>query len=47
MGEVLIDKLKIDNDGNKTCELYFSLISTSLIQNINKILHNDYQIYIK
>ena len=47
MGEVLIDKLKIDNDGNKTCELYFSLISTSLIQNINKILHNDYQIYLK
>ena len=47
MGEVLINKLKIDNTGNKTCELYFSLVSANLIQNINKILHNDYQIYIK
>lgn len=47
MGEVLIDKLNIDDNGNKSCELYFSLISVNLIENITKILNNDYQIYIK
>lgn len=47
MGEVLINKLNIKNDGNNICELYFSLISTNLIKNINSVLENDYQIYIK
>ena len=47
MGEILTNNLKIDNEGNKTCELYFSLVSTNLIQNINKILYNDYQIFVK
>lgn len=47
MGEVLTDKINIDNNGNGTCELYFSLISVNLVENINKILNNDYQIYTK
>ena len=47
MGEVLANSIEIDNKGNKTCELYFSLISTNLIQNINKIIGDDYQIYSK
>ena len=47
MGEVLTDKINIDNTGNGTCELYFSLISVNLVENINKILNNDYQIYTK
>lgn len=47
MGEVLTQKIKINNEGNGKCELYFSLISVNLIQNINKILGNDYEIYIK
>lgn len=47
MGEVLVNKLNIDDNGNKSCELYFSLISVNLIENITKILNNDYQIYIK
>lgn len=47
MGEVLIDKINIDNTGNNTCELYFSLISVNLVENVNKILNNDYQIYTK
>ncbi len=46
MGEVLSNSIKIDNNGNSTCELYFSLISVNLIQNINQIL-TDYQIYTK
>ena len=47
MGEVLANSIKIDNVGNGTCELYFSLISVNLIKNINQILGNDYQIYAK
>lgn len=46
MGEVLENKIEIDNNGNGTCELYFSLVSVNLIENINKIL-KDYQIYTK
>lgn len=46
MGEVLSNKIKIDNTGNGICELYFSLISVNLIENINQILAN-YQIYTK
>ena len=44
MGEVLTNKLEIENNGNKTCELYFSLISVNLINNIDKILDSDYKI---
>ena len=47
MGEVLASKLDIENQGNGLCELYFSQIGVNLIQNINKILGNDYQIYLK
>lgn len=47
MGEVLIDKINIDNTGNNICELYFSLISVNLVKNVNKILNSDYQIYTK
>lgn len=47
MGEVLTNKINIDNNGSGTCELYFSLISVSLIENINSILDNNYQIYTK
>lgn len=47
MGEVLIDNIKIDNKGNGTCELYFSLISVNLINNINNILGSNYFIYTK
>ena len=44
MGEVLTNKLEITNNGNKTCELYFSLVSVNLIHNINQILGDNYQI---
>ena len=47
MGEVLINKLNLENHGNGVCELYFSLISANLIHNINKVLGEKYQIYIK
>ncbi len=47
MGEVLINKLDINNEGNGTCELYFSLITVNLITNINNILGNNYFIYTK
>ena len=47
MGEVLIDNIKIDNKGNGTCELYFSLISVNLINNINSIIGSNYFIYTK
>ena len=46
MGEVLTNKLNLENKGNSTCELYFSLISVNLVNNINNIL-NDYNIYQK
>ena len=47
MGEVLSNNIEIDNIGSGICELYFSLISVNLIDNINQILGNDYQIYTK
>ena len=47
MGEVLINKLDINNEGKGTCELYFSLITVNLITNINNILGNNYYIYTK
>ena len=47
MGEVLAENIEIDNVGNHTCELYFSLISSNLIKNINEILDNEYQINVK
>lgn len=47
MGEVLMNKLELANEGNGTCELYFSLISVNLIQNLNNILGNNYQIFAK
>ena len=39
--------INLDNVGNSTCELYFSLISVNLVMNINKILGDNYQIYEK
>lgn len=47
MGEVLVDNIKLSNDGNYKCELYFSLISTNLVTNINNILNTEYKIYTK
>lgn len=47
MGEVLADSIKLDNNSKYNCELYFSLISLNLINNINNILSTDYQIYTK
>ena len=41
-----IEKLEIEI-GNYKCELYFSLISTNLVTNINNILNTEYQIYTK
>lgn len=47
MGEVLIDSINLTNSGEYKCELYFSLVSVNLINNINNILGDNYQIYIK
>ena len=47
MGEILSDTIKLDNVGNGTCELYFSLISSNLVSNINSILGDNYNIYAK
>ena len=47
MGEVLANKINLTNSDSYKCELYFSLVSVNLIVNINKILSNNYQIYIK
>ena len=47
MGEILIDDIKLSNDGEYKCELYFSLLSVNLVMNIKKILSNNYEIYEK
>jgi len=47
MGEVLTEKLDIENVGNGICELYFSLISDNLVDNINQVLGVNYKIYQK
>ena len=47
MGELLASTLNISNDSKFSCELYFSLISVNLLNNISNILDNDYQIYLK
>jgi glutamate racemase len=47
MGEILTNKINIPNDGNGTCELYFSKISIRLIVNINRILGDNFKIYTK
>ncbi len=44
MGEVLANEIKIDNTGNSTCDLYFSLITDNLTNNVNNILGSNYQI---
>ena len=47
MGEVLTDSINLSNDGQYSCELYFSLVSVNLIENINNVLKTEYQIYLK
>lgn len=47
MGEVLVNNLSLNNDGKYKCELYFSTVGVNLVTNINNILNNDYQIYLK
>ena len=47
MGEVFSNTINLDSVGNSTCELYFSLISSNLISNINNILGDNYKIYTK
>lgn len=47
MGEVLSNSIELDNKDTYFCELYFSLVSVNLITNINNILKDDYQIYLK
>ena len=47
MGEVLANTINLTNEGDYKCELYFSLISVNLINNINSILGDNYQIYTK
>lgn len=45
MGEILSNSIQLTNDSTFKCELYFSLISVNLINNINQLLSCDYQIY--
>lgn len=47
MGEVLSNNISLTSDSNYKCELYFSLISVNLVNNINRILDTEYQIYTK
>ena len=47
MGEVLTNSILLSNSDKYGCELYFSLISVNLMENINHILKNDYQIYLQ
>ena len=47
MGEVLADVINLSNNGRDLCELYFSSMSVNLVLNIEKILSNKYQIYLK
>ena len=47
MGEVLVNKLKLSNGSRKSCQLYFSSINPNLVMNIENIIHDEYQIYVK
>ena len=47
MGEILSNNINISNEGNGTCELYFSEININLIVNVNKILGEKFKIYAK
>lgn len=47
MGDCLLHELSLTNNDDFSCELYFSLLSTNLVINVNKILNCNYQIYIK
>lgn len=47
MGKCLTEELNISNNSKYSCELYFSSISVNLVNNIEKILHSDYQIFAK
>ena len=47
LGECLADTIKLSNDSTYSCELYFSLISTNLINNIDNILVTKYKIFPK
>ena len=45
MGKCLLKTLNIKNSDKKNIELYFTLLSPSLIINIDKILNNKYNIF--
>ena len=47
MGKCLASTIKLDNNSSYSCELYFSLVSVNLIQNLNMILKKEYQIFTK
>ena len=47
MGDVLVNTIKLENNSNYKCELYFSLINPNLVNSINKILNTEYQIFEK
>ena len=44
MGEVLSNKLKLENKGEYNLTLYFTKVSESLLNNIKKIIKEDYKI---
>ena len=45
MGKVLVDSLKITNNGNYKLSLYFTKIDDILKSNIKKIINNSYELY--
>ena len=47
MGEIITNNINIPNEGNGTCELYFSLVTINLIVNVNTILGEKFKIYAK
>lgn len=47
MGEILTNEIDLPDEGNGSCELYFSNITVNLIINVNRILGEKFQIYAK
>jgi glutamate racemase len=47
MGEVISNAINLTNDGIHKCELYFSLVNATLINSVNSILGDNYQIFVK
>ncbi len=45
MGKSLVNKLELSNKGKPNIELYFTKVSSNLLQNVKRIIKEEYQLF--